>query len=73
MTTALKVGIFATLCLVILGFLILKVEDLSLFGRKGRIVEASFESIAGLDDKASVRVAGVRVGQVDGGWSSPCG
>jgi phospholipid/cholesterol/gamma-HCH transport system substrate-binding protein len=29
-------------------------------------VDASFASVAGLDDKAAVRVAGVRVGRVDG-------
>jgi phospholipid/cholesterol/gamma-HCH transport system substrate-binding protein len=66
MSTALKVGLFATLCLVILGFLVLKIEDWSLFGGEGRHVEAAFDSVAGLDDKATVRIAGVRVGRVDG-------
>lgn len=61
-----KVGVFATLCLVILAVLIWKIEDMSPFGDKGQRLAAVFDSVAGLDDKASVRVAGVRVGRVDG-------
>lgn len=61
-----KVGVFATLCLVILAVLIWKIEDLNPFGEEGQRLAASFDSVAGLDDKASVRVAGVRVGRVDG-------
>jgi phospholipid/cholesterol/gamma-HCH transport system substrate-binding protein len=66
MSQAVRVGIFATICLVALGWLILRIEDLHLFGAKGRRVDAVFESVAGLDDKSAVRVAGVRVGRVDG-------
>lgn len=66
MKSLVKVGIFATLCLVVLAFLIWKIEDLNLFGVKGQHLHAIFDSVAGLDDKASVRIAGVRVGQVDG-------
>ena len=61
-----KVGIFATLCLVVLALLIWKIEDLNPFTTKGQRLDAVFTSVAGLDDKASVRVAGVQVGQVDG-------
>ncbi|MEO8195778.1 MAG: MlaD family protein [Thermoanaerobaculia bacterium] len=61
-----KVGIFMTICLVILGWLILRVEDWKLWGPKGTRVDAIFDSIVGLDDKAAVRLAGVRVGRVDG-------
>jgi len=66
MTQALKVGIFATICLVILALLIWKIEDINPFKTKGQRVDAVFESVAGLDDKAAVRIAGVRVGRVDG-------
>jgi phospholipid/cholesterol/gamma-HCH transport system substrate-binding protein len=66
MSTAIKVGIFMTVCLVILGYLILKVEDINVFAKGGRVVTASFDSVAGLDNKAAVRIAGVRVGRVDG-------
>jgi phospholipid/cholesterol/gamma-HCH transport system substrate-binding protein len=66
MKSLVKVGIFATVCLVILAFLIWKIEDFNPFGVKGQRLDAVFPSVAGLDDKASVRVAGVRVGRVDG-------
>lgn len=61
-----KVGVFATLCLAVLAVLIWKIEDLHLFEEKGKRLGAVFDSVAGLDDKASVRIAGVRVGRVDG-------
>jgi phospholipid/cholesterol/gamma-HCH transport system substrate-binding protein len=51
--------------LVILGFFILRIEDISLSGAtKTQTVEATFPSVAGLDEKSPVRVAGVRVGKV---------
>jgi phospholipid/cholesterol/gamma-HCH transport system substrate-binding protein len=66
MKSLVKVGVFATLCLVVLGVLIWKIEDLNPFSKKGQRLHAVFTSVAGLDDKASVRIAGVRVGHVDG-------
>ncbi len=66
MSPTVKVGIFMTAALLLLGWLILRVEDLALFQPPGQRVEAVFDSVAGLDDKSSIRVAGVRVGRVDG-------
>ncbi|HEV8580729.1 MAG TPA: MlaD family protein [Thermoanaerobaculia bacterium] len=66
MSSLIKVGIFATVCLVIVAVLIWKIEDLNPFAAKGQRIDAVFPSVAGLDDKATVRVAGVRVGRVDG-------
>jgi phospholipid/cholesterol/gamma-HCH transport system substrate-binding protein len=66
MPQAVKVGIFMIAALALLGWLIMRVEDWRLFAEEGRRVDAVFESVQGLDDKASVRVAGVRVGRVDG-------
>jgi len=66
MKQALKVGIFATICLIILAVLVWKIEDLNPFKQKGQKLDAVFDSVAGLDDKATVRIAGVRVGRVDG-------
>lgn len=65
MKSLVKVGVFATLCLIVLAVLIWKIEDFR-FGVKGQRLHAIFDSIAGLDDKASVRIAGVRVGEVNG-------
>ncbi len=66
MNQALKVGAFATIVLVLLGVMILKIEDIDLFGGAKRSLVAEFDSVAGLDDKATVRIAGVRIGRVDG-------
>ncbi|HEX2252487.1 MAG TPA: MlaD family protein [Thermoanaerobaculia bacterium] len=66
MSQIVKIGIFATIVLLLLGYFILKIEDLDLFGPEGRDVHALFDSVAGLDDRSAVRVAGVRVGRVDG-------
>lgn len=66
MSQALKVGLFALVALIALGYLVMRIEDLNPFAEPAREVEARFDSIAGLDDKATVRVAGVRVGRVDG-------
>jgi ABC-type transporter Mla subunit MlaD len=66
MTQALKVGIFATIVLLLVGWFVLKIEDLNPFAPQGRVIDAVFESIAGLDDRSAVRIAGVRVGTVDG-------
>lgn len=66
MQQTVKVGIFMAVALALLGWLILKVEDWTLFGAKGRRIDSVFDSVVGLDDKAAVRVAGVRIGRVDG-------
>ncbi|RPH57491.1 MCE family protein, partial [bacterium] len=73
MSSLIKVGIFATICLVLLGLLIWQIEDWNPFAEEGQTLDAAFDSVAGLDEKASVRVAGVRVGQVDGLGLGPDG
>ena len=62
---AIKVGLFVTVCLAVLGFLIFQVEDLRLFGPEGQRIDVLFDSVAGLADRAPVRVAGVEVGSVE--------
>jgi len=66
MSQTIKVGIFATICLIILAVLIWKIEDINPFHTNGKRVDAIFDTVAGLDDKAAVRVAGVKIGRVDG-------
>jgi phospholipid/cholesterol/gamma-HCH transport system substrate-binding protein len=64
MSTAAKVGAFFLLALALTGILIWNIEDLS-FGRKmAKTVTVQFEDVAGLKEKADVRVAGVLVGRV---------
>lgn len=66
MSNTLKIGFVVSAALALLAYFILKVEDLNPFSRDAARAVASFESVAGLDDKSAVRVAGVRVGRVDG-------
>jgi phospholipid/cholesterol/gamma-HCH transport system substrate-binding protein len=65
MSSAAKVGAFMVVVLVVLGFFILRIEDLKFReAQKTRKISAIFDSVAGLDNKSAVRVAGVRVGKV---------
>ena len=61
-----RVGLFMLVALVILGVFVIKIEEIPLGARGGRErVEAIFPSVAGLDEKSPVRIAGVRVGIVE--------
>src|SRR5579864_424970 len=66
MAQMIKVGVFATVCIVILAVLVWKIEDINPFHKQGKHLAAVFPTVAGLDDKAAVRMAGVRIGRVDG-------
>ncbi|HEV7921463.1 MAG TPA: MlaD family protein [Thermoanaerobaculia bacterium] len=51
--------------LAILGYFVLKIEDIDLSRGKGtRQIKVTFDNVAGLDEKSAVRVAGVRKGKV---------
>ena len=66
MTPAARIGIFMLTGLIILGVFIIKIEDIPVGERGDRLqITARFSSVAGLDRKAAVRIAGVRVGKVD--------
>ena len=64
MSSAAKVGIFMLVILGILGYFVLKIERVSIGGGPTKKVTAIFDSVAGLDKKSKVRVAGVPVGEV---------
>jgi len=64
MNSVAKVGLFFLAALVLAGILIFKIEDLHLGKKSGKSVSIVFKDVSGLDDKAAVRVAGVRVGKV---------
>lgn len=64
MTAAAKVGIFMLVILAILAFFILRIEDISFSRGETRKISVLFDSVAGLDQKSVVRVAGVRKGKV---------
>lgn len=65
MTSAAKVGIVMLIALAVLGYFVLRIEDISLSrSRTTRVVKAVFDDVAGLDDESAVRIAGVRKGHV---------
>src|SRR3954454_5513681 len=65
MSSAAKVGAFMLIILAILGYFVLKIEDVHIgHGTGARKITAVFDSVAGLDNKSAVRVAGVRAGKV---------
>jgi phospholipid/cholesterol/gamma-HCH transport system substrate-binding protein len=66
MTPAARIGLFMLAGMIILGVFIIKIEDIPVGERGERLeVTARFPSVAGLDRKAAVRIAGVRVGKVE--------
>jgi phospholipid/cholesterol/gamma-HCH transport system substrate-binding protein len=67
MSTTAKIGAFFLVVLVAAAVLILRIEEIPIGGKARRhVVEVHFADVAGLDDKSAARVAGVRVGKVDG-------
>jgi phospholipid/cholesterol/gamma-HCH transport system substrate-binding protein len=65
MTSAAKVGIVMLIALAVLGYFVLRIEDISLSrSRTTREVKAIFDDVAGLDQESAVRIAGVRKGHV---------
>ncbi len=65
MTSAAKVGIVMLIALAVLGYFVLRIEDISLSRSKTtHVVKAVFDDVAGLDDESAVRIAGVRKGHV---------
>ena len=59
------VGIFVVIGIVLLALLTMKVEKFQIGKERGYLVNILFDSAAGLDRSAEVRVAGVHVGNVE--------
>lgn len=65
MSPAAKIGAFMLVIMAILGYFILKIEDIDVGrGRDTRTIQVLFDNVAGLDERSAVRVAGVRKGKV---------
>ncbi len=60
-----KVGIFVLLGIVVLTYFTFRVSKMGGIGEKGYNLVVSFESAAGLEPKANVKMAGVPVGKVE--------
>lgn len=65
MSSAAKVGAFMLVILAILGYFVLKIEDVGIGRDENRRVTVEFDNVAGLDEGSAVRVAGVRKGKVE--------
>lgn len=66
MSPTARVGAFMLVALIILGIFIVKIEEIPVGTKGARTrVQAAFPSVAGLDVKSPVRIAGVRVGLVE--------
>jgi len=66
MSPTARIGLFMIVALAVLGLFIVKIEEIPLGAKAGRQrVQAVFPSVAGLDEKSPVRIAGVRVGIVE--------
>lgn len=60
-----KVGIFVLLGIVILTFFTFRVSKMGGIGEKGYQLTVDFETAAGLEPKANVKMAGVPIGKVE--------
>jgi len=64
MNATAKIGLFILIALVVLGAFIIKIDGVGLGQDDQNVYRARFSSAAGIDKKAPVRIAGVRVGLV---------
>ncbi len=60
------VGIFVLIGLVCVGYLTVKLGKMELLGDNYYTLHARFQSVSGLTEGATVEIAGVKVGQVEG-------
>jgi len=58
------VGLFLVVGLICLGYLSVKLGDVSFFGTEQYTVKASFANVSGLKEGATIEVAGVSIGKV---------
>lgn len=63
--TDIKVGIFVTIVIVLLAYMTFTVGDFRIFKPKGYKVFAYFTSVAGIDEKSKVKIAGVDAGTIE--------
>jgi phospholipid/cholesterol/gamma-HCH transport system substrate-binding protein len=60
-----KVGLLVLGGLLILAYMTIRVEHLTVTKNEGYIIKVVFDTVAGLDEKAPVKVAGVEAGRVE--------
>jgi len=65
-TTEVKVGLFVILATIVLIYMTFKLGEITIGKKQGYIVYSIFDSVAGLDLKSPVKMAGVEIGSVEG-------
>ena len=65
LTTEAKVGMLVLVGSILLLYMTLMVGKYEFGAKKGYLLSAVFESVSGLDEKAAVRMAGVKIGTVE--------
>ena len=65
-STEAKVGLFVLVALVILAYMSFHVGEYGFGLKKGYLVTVSFDNASGLERDASVQIAGVEVGRIEG-------
>lgn len=66
MSQTARVGALMLAALIVLGVFVIRIEEIPIGTKGGRYrVQAIFPSVAGLDAKSPVRIAGVRIGLVE--------
>ncbi|MEK6692648.1 MAG: MlaD family protein [Nitrospirota bacterium] len=63
--TDIKVGIFVTIVIIVLAYMTFTVGDFRIFKAKGYKVYAYFPTVAGIDEKSRVKIAGVDAGRIE--------
>lgn len=66
LTTEIKVGFFVIIAVIVLGYMTFKIGELTFGREKGYLIYGVFESVAGLDIKSPVKMAGVTIGAIEG-------
>ncbi|MCK9275406.1 MAG: MlaD family protein [Syntrophales bacterium] len=64
-STEAKVGLFVLVALAVLAYMSFRVGEYGFGHKKGYLVTAAFDNVAGLEKDASVRIAGVEVGRIE--------
>lgn len=65
LTTEVKIGFFVMVAAFLLGYMTFKIGEFTLGKEKGYVIYGVFNSVAGLDIKAPVKMAGVGIGTVE--------
>ncbi len=64
-TTELKVGLFVIVAVILLAYMTFRIGELTFGKEKGYLIYGLFDSVAGLDIKSPVKLAGVEIGSIE--------